>query len=83
MSLASWRIADARPIGCKAIQERPVADASHADEALRPHANARNPYPWSVLTLAAGSFGPLLYLLSARSEQGEKQPAANGTPLRS
>lgn len=26
--------------------------------------HGRNPYPWIVLTLAAGSFGPLLYLLS-------------------
>lgn len=25
----------------------------------------RSPYPWIVLTLAAGSFGPLLYLLTA------------------
>jgi hypothetical protein len=27
-------------------------------------ATARSPYPWIVLTLAAGSFGPLLYLLT-------------------
>jgi hypothetical protein len=26
-------------------------------------ANGRNPWPWTLLTLAAGSFGPLLYLL--------------------
>lgn len=27
----------------------------------------RNPWPWAVLTLAGGSFGPLLYLLTRRS----------------
>ena len=30
--------------------------------------NGRNPWPWVVLTLAAGSFGPLLYLWT-RAEQ--------------
>ena len=29
-------------------------------------AAGRNPVPWVVLTLAAGSFGPLLYLLTRR-----------------
>ena len=27
-------------------------------------ASGRNPWPWIVLTLAAGSFGPLIYLLT-------------------
>ena len=36
--------------------------------------NGRNPVPWVLLTLASGSFGPLLYLATAR------QPAAAAAP---
>ena len=45
-------------------------------------ANARNPYPWVALTLAVGSFGPLLYLLTAPSGKSENSAAASGTVLR-
>jgi drug/metabolite transporter (DMT)-like permease len=38
---------------------------------LVPHAraNGRNPWPWVIVTLAMGSFGPLLYLASGSSER--------------
>lgn len=45
-------------------------------------ANARNPYPWIVLTLAAGSFGPLLYLLTTPRTHSEIATDARGTVLR-
>ena len=32
----------------------------------------RNPWPWVIVTLLAGSFGPLLYLVFAGSEPAEK-----------
>ena len=37
---------------------------------LVPHARAqgRNPWPWVVMTLALGSFGPLLYLATGRTD---------------
>jgi hypothetical protein len=30
-------------------------------------ATGRNPWPWIVMTLVMGSFGPLIYLLTRRS----------------
>ena len=35
-------------------------------------AHGRNPWPWIVATLVAGSFGPLVYLLM----RGERESAA-------
>ncbi len=32
----------------------------------------RNPWPWVVVTLAAGSFGPLLYLATTPSTQSQE-----------
>ena len=31
--------------------------------------HGRNPWPWVVITLVAGSFGPLLYLAAGRTQQ--------------
>ncbi len=36
-------------------------------------ATGRNPWPWLVITLSIGSFGPLLYLLTRKAGA---QPAA-------
>jgi hypothetical protein len=33
--------------------------------------SGRNPWPWFLLTLAAGSFGPLLYMLTRRMNSEE------------
>jgi hypothetical protein len=43
---------------------------------LVPHARARgrNPWPWVGLTLATGSFGPLLYLATMSDNKGSIAP---------
>jgi hypothetical protein len=33
-------------------------------------ATGRNPWPWIIATLAVGSFGPLVYLLTSKSKVG-------------
>ncbi len=35
----------------------------------------RNPWPWIVVTLALGSFGPLLYLVTAKGGQRDRAGA--------
>ncbi|PSN18962.1 DUF2834 domain-containing protein [filamentous cyanobacterium CCP5] len=36
----------------------------------------RNPWPWIVVTLAMGSFGPLLYLLTRQSVANVEAPVS-------
>ena len=35
-------------------------------------ASGRNPWPWVVLTLTAGSFGPLIYLMTRPAGTGQR-----------
>jgi hypothetical protein len=35
--------------------------------------NGRNPWPFVVITLFLGSFGPLLYILTGRTDNGDTQ----------
>jgi hypothetical protein len=39
-------------------------------------ATGRNVWPWIACTLAFGSFGPLIYLLTRKSEPPESSPPA-------
>ena len=42
-------------------------------------ASGRQPWPWLVATLAFGSFGPLLYLLTRKSPPAGRQAGAPGS----
>ena len=38
-------------------------------------ATGRNPWLWIVITLATGSFGPLIYLLTRQSKDAKVEPS--------
>lgn len=58
-SPAGWQVISDLVIACLLILLWLVPDAKK---------NGRNPWPYVVITVAAGSFGPLLYLLLAKGE---------------
>ncbi|MEO1070572.1 MAG: DUF2834 domain-containing protein [Cyanobacteria bacterium J06638_6] len=37
----------------------------------------RNPWPWILITLVAGSFGPLIYLLTRKSDAAVESDSVN------
>ncbi len=41
-------------------------------------ATGRNPWPWIIATLAVGSFGPLVYLLTRKSNAAAEQGTTLG-----
>lgn len=43
---------------------------------------ARNPWPYVLITLAAGSFGILFYLIARELQSGVEQPEVAGQPVR-
>lgn len=56
-SPAGWQVLADLVIALLLVLSWLIADAKRA---------GRNPWPWVLITLATGSFGPLLYLLSSK-----------------
>lgn len=76
-ALTIWSVKSVGVMGILATAQTPGGAQVFADLVIalillltylvpQARAEGRNPYPWVILTVCLGSFGPLLYLATAR-----------------